>query len=145
MGITVDPDEFIRDWLEENWNGGGVGFTPTFSTAPYKTGQVLPMISITEVRSPPDHLNLNSTMHLYYCRHAIDLWHTKKDQLWDMRQEVRRIVYTYQKNPTSTNYPTPGIMSILISDEFPQDNYVIKPYLLSRSIRVTVLHLETNS
>lgn len=145
MGITVDPLEFIKDWVGEKWNAGSVGFTPSFGSKPYKTGMNLPHISIKEIRARPDHLNLGSTYHLYYDIYAINLWDTDKDKIWKMRQEVRRIVYAYQKAPTTTTYPSPGIASILIYEEFPQDLDLARPPVLSRSVRVMVRYLETNA
>lgn len=145
MGISVDPLEFIIDWLDEKWNDSGLGFTPRFSTAPYERGVNLPTVCVREYGSPPEHLNIGSTKHYYTNPHGINIYDTDKGKIWKMRQEIRRIVYTFQKNPTTTTYATPGIESILIYDEFPQDDYSISPPVLSRSIRVFVIHLETNA
>jgi len=145
MGITVDPLVFIRDWLSENWNGTGLGFTPTFVTGPYKKGSALPLVTIIGFPARPTHLNLGSTYHYYYTICGVELYSSDKDEIWDMKQETRRIIYANQKNPTTTTYTTPGIEHILIYEEFPQNNYKETPPLLSESIRVYVVHLETNS
>lgn len=142
MGITVDPLVFIIDWINENWS---LGFTPRVASIPYKRGVSLPTITIQEYSSPPDHLNLGSTVHYYRNIYAIDLFDVDEGRLWNMRQEIRRIVYTKQKNPTTTTYSAPGIEHILIYEEFPQDDYSISPPVLSRSIRVRLIHTETNA
>jgi len=145
MGLSVDPPAFIKDWLAENWNAAGVGFTPTFTTSPYKKGVGLPQISVRDLPSRPEHLNLGSTYHFYYDICAIDIFDTDKDRTFKMKQEVRSIVYENQSNPTTTTYPSSGIEHILIYEEFPQSDYRESPPLLGWSIRVFVLYLETNT
>ena len=143
MGLNVDLGPFIIDWLNENWNGVGLGFTPTFSTRPYRDDLVLPGINIVEFPARIDHMNVGSTYHMFYTRCAINVWDTDKARHWKMKREVRRIVFEEQKAPTTTTYPTPGIESILLYTERPILDPT-RPGLLQQQMFVIVQFLETN-
>ena len=100
----TDPKITLKKLLESQWDEGGVGFKPKFSTDWYDAGEKMPQVVVSQVLTRPRFVGLSEdpseAERRIEATYAVDVW-SKGDQekRWKMVQEVDRIIHENCNSP----------------------------------------------
>ncbi len=135
----TDPKLALKELLETEWDGDGVGFTPKFSSDWYDAKEQMPQVVVSHVLTQPRIVgfsnNLSAAQRRFEATYAVDVW-SKSDQAkrWAMLEEVDRIIHS------KCNAPGSGLEFIESSSWRDLDEGDSHPRLYRSQVRIQLLY-----
>ncbi len=135
----TDPKITLKELLETEWDGDGVGFVPKFSSDWYDAKEQMPQVVVSHVLTVPRVVGFSSDLPAAQRRleatYAVDVW-SKGDQAkrWAMLEEVDRIIHS------KCNAPGSGLEFIESSSWRDLDEGDSHPRLYRSQVRIQLLY-----